>query len=252
MRQTFSPPRAVLRNVLLAAMALAGCAVPAAKEANAPARPDFTEVVVTANKLASEAGLAMLKRGGAPIDAAVAAQAVLGLVEPQSSGPGGGSVLLLWQAEAGKLSVIDGTPRAGRNAAAGLNTGPSGEPVDPASAMYGGAAVGVPGTLPALWAAHRAHGKLPWAELFAPAIKLADDGFAMPQALYKTLTAPGAAQALRDLAALYGPVLPQPGPWCATRPTPPPCAASPKMGRRGCGKTANCRRHLGAACNARG
>ena len=165
--------------------------------------PLARELVVTADRRASEAGLAMLKRGGTPIDAAVAAQAVLGLVEPQSSGLGGGSVLLVWHAADARLTVTDGTPRAGRNAAAGLNVDSDGTTLDPAAGVHGGGAVGVPGTLPALWAAHKAGGKLPWADLFAPAIKLAEDGFAMPRTLHDVLAAADARAIYGEAAAPY-------------------------------------------------
>ena len=198
-------------------MLLAGCAAqPNPRAPSGPGGPsapvvppgNASEMVVTAHRLASEAGLAMLRQGGAPIDAAVAAQAVLGLVEPQSSGPGGGSVLLTWQTSngpaGGTMSVFDGTPRAGRHAAAGLNTDAAGKPLDPGAVMHGGGAVGVPGTLPALWAAHKAQGRLPWADLFAPAIKLADTGFPMPQALHDVLAAPEAATAYAGADWLFG------------------------------------------------
>ncbi len=198
--------------VLLLLAALGGCVPPAP---STPAADNSTaglaEIAVTANPLASQAALAVLKQGGTAVDAAVAAQAVLGLVEPQASGPGGGSVLLVWDAAAAKLSVFDGTPRAGHNAAAGLNADPSGRPLDPGEVMYGGGAVGVPGTLPALWGAHRAAGKLPWAALFAPAIKLADDGFPMPRALHTLLSAPAAASSYASVLALYGGVVPPVG-----------------------------------------
>jgi gamma-glutamyltranspeptidase/glutathione hydrolase len=185
---------------------LAGCA-PGQPVTIAPAiadpPADASEIVVSGERSASEAGLAMLARGGAPVDAAVAAQAVLGLVEPQHSGFGGGSVLLTWQAADGRLLVFDGTPRAGRNALPGLNVDHAGRPLDPALVVHGGGAVGVPGTLPALAAAHAAQGKLPWGDLFAPAIKLAEDGFAMPRALHDLLAAPGAAKSYAEVAALY-------------------------------------------------
>ncbi len=193
---------------------LGACAVPAAAPAPAAAPPAaalvapappaaFDALVITADRRASEAGLAMLARGGAPIDAAVAAQAVLGLVEPQASGFGGGSVLLLYRAADGTLSVIDGTPRAGRDAPRGLTVDAHGHPLDPASVAYGGGAVGVPGTLPALAMAHKDGGKLPWAELFAPAIALAEGGFAMPRALHDLLALPNARRSYGEAAAPF-------------------------------------------------
>jgi gamma-glutamyltranspeptidase/glutathione hydrolase len=192
---------------------LAGCADPSVMVAHTAAEPSepaavatatpTSELVVSDDRAASAAGLAMLARGGTAIDAAVAAQAVLGLVEPQHSGLGGGSVLLVWQAADSRLTVLDGTPRAGHDAPRGLNADRAGRPLDPALVVHGGGAVGAPGTLPALSAAHRRFGKLPWGDLFAPAIKLAQDGFAMPQALHDLLAAPGASHAYGEVAALY-------------------------------------------------
>jgi gamma-glutamyltranspeptidase / glutathione hydrolase len=193
---------------LLALLLLGACAVPARAPAPAPAGAaaplrGVSELVITADRQASAAGLAMLQRGGAPIDAAVAAQAVLGLVEPYASGLGGGSVLLVWRAADGRLTVIDGTPRAGRDAPRGLNEDAQGQTLDPASVAFGGGAVGVPGTLPALWAAHRAGGRLPWADLFAPAIKLADEGFSYPRALHDVLAMPNARQTYGEAATPF-------------------------------------------------
>jgi gamma-glutamyltranspeptidase/glutathione hydrolase len=178
-------------------MLLAGCVLPPAAPPPDAATTGAHDLVITADRRASEAALAMLRRGGTPIDAAVAAQAVLGLVEPQSSGFGGGAVLLSWRAADGRLSVIDGLPRAGLAAAHGSNEDKAGHPLDPAAGLFGGGAVGVPGTLPALWQAHQAGGKLPWQDLFEPAIRLAEDGFAFPRGLHDVLAAP-------DAPALYG------------------------------------------------
>jgi len=182
-----------------------GCVPPPApsRPAANPAATGARELVITADRRATEAGLDMLRRGGAPIDAAVAAQAVLGLVEPQSSGFGGGAVLLSWSAAGGKISVIDGLPRAGHAAPRGINEDSHGRALDPAAGVFGGGAVGVPGTLPALWTAHQASGRLPWADLFAPAIALADHGFVLSRGLRALLAAPGAAAQYGEAAAPY-------------------------------------------------
>jgi gamma-glutamyltranspeptidase/glutathione hydrolase len=183
---------------------LGTCAAPPESDARPSAsKSGLSELVIAADPRASEAGLAMLRRGGTPIDAAVAAQAVLGLVEPQASGFGGGSVLLSWRAADGKLTIIDGTPRAGHDAAHGLNEDARGRSLDPAAGLFGGGAVGVPGTLPALWRAHQAGGKLPWADLFGPAIKLAERGFALSRGLHDLLAAKGASSLYGDAAAPY-------------------------------------------------
>jgi gamma-glutamyltranspeptidase/glutathione hydrolase len=179
-----------------------GAPVAALSDATAP-RSGARELVITADPRASAAGLAMLRRGGAPIDAAVAAQAVLGLVEPQESGFGGGAVLLSWRAADGRLSVIDGLPRAGHAAARGVNEDGRGRSLDPAAGLFGGGAVGVPGVLPALWRAHQKSGKLPWADLFAPAIAFADSGFTISRGLREVLAAPGARASYGEAAAPF-------------------------------------------------
>lgn len=134
-------------------------------------------MVSTANRHASEAALAMLERGGAAVDAAIAAQLVLGLVEPQSSGIGGGAFLMHWDEAAGTVEAYDGRETAPAAAGADLFLGADGEPMGFMAAVVGGRAVGVPGVIAMLWTAHREHGKLPWAELFQPAIALAEGGF---------------------------------------------------------------------------
>jgi gamma-glutamyltranspeptidase/glutathione hydrolase len=169
----------------------------------APSPHDATEMVVAAHPLAAQAGLDMLRRGGTPIDAAVAVQAMLALVEPQASGLGGGSLLLTWDAATHRMESFDGTAAAPRETTPALTIGTDGRPLDPNEVGFGPRAVAVPGTLPVLWAVHKAQGKLPWAELFQPAIRLAEDGFPMPQALYEVLAAPGAVAAYAAAAAPY-------------------------------------------------
>ncbi|MFQ3591977.1 MAG: gamma-glutamyltransferase [Gemmataceae bacterium] len=133
-------------------------------------------MVAAAHPLAAEAGRDILRRGGAAIDAAVAAQAVLGLVEPQSSGVGGGAFLLHWDAAGRSLTTWDGRETAPAAAGPDLFLRADGTPMGFHQAAVGGRAVGVPGAIAALEAAHRAHGRLPWADLFAPAIALAEAG----------------------------------------------------------------------------
>jgi gamma-glutamyltranspeptidase/glutathione hydrolase len=135
------------------------------------------EMVATANPHASRAGLAMLLRGGTAIDAAVAAQMVLTLVEPQSSGIGGGAFLLHRDAKTGAVVAWDGRETAPAAADERLFTGPDGKPLAFFEAVVGGRSVGVPGTVRLLEAAHARHGRLPWATLFEPAIRLATEGF---------------------------------------------------------------------------
>lgn len=134
-------------------------------------------MIVTANPLASEAGFAMLERGGSAVDAMIAAQLVLNLVEPQSSGIGGGAFLLHWDAQAGRLVTFDGRETAPAAVGPDLFLKPDGQPMALEEAIPGGRSVGVPGTLALLELAHRLHGRLPWAGLFQPAIDLAESGF---------------------------------------------------------------------------
>ncbi|MDB5314555.1 MAG: gamma-glutamyltransferase, partial [Rhodospirillales bacterium] len=133
-------------------------------------------MVAAAHPLAAEAGLAILREGGSAIDAAVAVQMVLTLVEPQSSGIGGGALILHWDAVDRRIAAIDGRETAPAAATPALFLR-NGEAMSTADAIVGGRAVGVPGTVAALEAAHRLHGKLPWAQLFEPAIALAETGF---------------------------------------------------------------------------
>ena len=134
-------------------------------------------VVVTAHPDASEAALAMLAAGGHAVDALVAAQAVLAVVEPQSSGLGGGGFLLHWNGTRRALEVLDGREVAPRSSRPGDLLQPSGEPLPWRQATGTPRAIGIPGTVALLWEAHQRHGRLPWANTLQPAIRLAREGF---------------------------------------------------------------------------
>ena len=130
--------------------------------------------VAAANPLATDAGYQILKAGGSAVDAAIAVQMVLGLVEPQSSGIGGGAFLLHHDGKA--TEAFDGR----ETAPAGVDENlfmKDGKPLPFYEGVVGGRSVGVPGIVRMLEAAHRQHGKLPWATLFEPAIALAEGGF---------------------------------------------------------------------------
>ena len=131
--------------------------------------------VAAANPLATEAGYQVLKAGGTAIDAAVAVQMVLSLVEPQSSGIGGGAFLL--HAAGGKVEAFDGRETAPAAVDEKLFLGPDGKPMPFYDGVVGGRSVGTPGAVRMLELAHRQHGKLPWAQLLVPAIQLAEGGF---------------------------------------------------------------------------
>ena len=144
-------------------------------------------MVVAANPLAAEAGLATLRKGGSAVDAAIATQMVLNVVEPQSSGLGGGAFLLTWDQATKTLLNIDGRETAPEAATPELFLDAAGKPLPFKQAVESGRSVGVPGVLAALKLAHDKYGKLPWAELFAPAITLARDGFSVSPRLAKLL-----------------------------------------------------------------
>lgn len=145
------------------------------------------QMVAAAHPLAAQAGLEILRRGGNALDAGIAAQMMLNLVEPQSSGIGGGAFILYWDAKQNLLYAYDGREVAPTAAKSTRFLKPDGEPMPFAEAVVGGRSVGVPGVLRALDMAHRAHGQLPWAELFAPVMKTAEEGFAVTSRLHQLL-----------------------------------------------------------------
>src|SRR5437762_6212090 len=146
-----------------------------------PKKPVSTrqDMVAAANPLAVEAGHQILKQGGSAVDTAVAVQMVLNLVEPQSSGIGGGAFMLFHNGRNGLLTAYDGRETAPAAAKPDRFLDKEGKPLKFYDAVVGGKSVGVPGTLRLLELAHRQYGKLPWAELFEPAITLAEQGFAV-------------------------------------------------------------------------
>lgn len=156
--------------------------------------------VAAANPLATDAGYQVLKAGGSAIDAAIAVQMVLTLVEPQSSGIGGGAFLL--HAKGKDIEAFDGRETAPSAVDENLFIGPDGKPLAFHDAVVGGRSVGVPGTVRMLEAAHRQHGRLPWATLFQPAITLAENGFKVSPRLHTLLK--GEAHLKKDpTAAAY-------------------------------------------------
>ncbi|KQQ86721.1 gamma-glutamyltransferase [Massilia sp. Leaf139] len=143
-------------------------------------------MVAAANPLAVEAGYEILKQGGAAIDAAIATQLVLTLVEPQSSGIGGGAFLMHYDGK--KVQAFDGRETAPKAANERLFQNPDGTPLSRTAGVVGGRSVGAPGVLRMLELAHKQHGKLPWKTLFAPAIRLSERGFAVSPRLNGLLT----------------------------------------------------------------
>lgn len=144
-------------------------------------------MVVAANPYASKAGFNILKQGGSAVDAAIAVQLVLGLVEPQSSGIGGGNFMLHWDNKNEVITSFDGRETAPHNATSELFIGKDGKPLKWIDAVVGGRSVGVPGVLASFKKAHDLYGKLPWPVLFEQAIDLAEQGFIVSPRLEKLL-----------------------------------------------------------------
>jgi len=162
-----------------------------------------TAAVVAANPMAVEAGMEILRKGGSAVDAAVAVQAMLGLVEPQSSGVGGGSFMLLFSGSTGALTALDGREKAPAGATPDMFLDEHGKPMSYLQAVRTGRSTGVPGTIAMLWAAHERQGKLPWKVLFAPAIRAATDGFKVPARLASFLSPEFPLPATPQVLALF-------------------------------------------------
>lgn len=162
-------------------------------------------MVVSAHPLASEAGREILRNGGRAIDAAIAVQAMLTLVEPQSSGIGGGAFLLHFDAERGELDAFDGREVAPAAATPELFLKPDGSPLNFIQALVGGRSVGVPGVLRMLEDAHRWHGQLEWRVLFEPAIRAAKEGFEVTPRLHRLLRRDPLFRTLPASRALFYP-----------------------------------------------
>ena len=164
----------------------AGREAPSGRETREPARA-ARHMISAANPLAAEAGRDILRAGGSAVDAAIAAQMVLNLVEPQSSGIGGGGFMMHYAAASGEIAAYDGRETAPRAAHPYMFLDGSGKPRAFFDAAVGGLSVGVPGLLRMLELAHREHGRLPWERLFEPAIALAEAGFEVSPRLHKLL-----------------------------------------------------------------
>lgn len=224
MPQSDSPPARSVRTwrslaISLAALGLAACGnlVPNAPSEFSYRMPDAALIasatapktgwstrsyaVAAANPLATDAGQQVLQAGGTAIDAAVAVQMVLTLVEPQSSGIGGGAFIL--HHDGRRTQAWDGRETAPAAADENLFLQADGTTMPFARAVVGGRSVGVPGAVRALEAAHRQHGRLPWATLFTPAIRLAEAGFPMSPRLHAQLQAETALRQDPEAAALF-------------------------------------------------
>ncbi|GGK14864.1 gamma-glutamyltransferase family protein [Luteimonas terricola] len=160
-------------------------------------------LVSSAHPLATEAGLEVLRRGGSAIDAAVAVQATLGLVEPQSSGLLGGAIVLHYDAKSGRVDSYIGREHAPAGAGPDMFTDADGGALPRAEAMLGGRATGIPGALHALELAHAAHGALDWAALFEPVALRAEQGFALSPRLHRHIAGRFPQASAPDVVALF-------------------------------------------------
>lgn len=172
-----------------------GEAARAALAAKAEGRPVAAQdwMVTAAHPLAVEAGARVLEAGGSAADAMIAVQTVLGLVEPQSSGLGGGAFLVWYDAATGKLTTLDARETAPAAATPTLFQDDRGQPLEFMAAVVGGRSVGTPGTPALLEEAHRRWGRANWAGLFDTAIRLADGGFIVSPRLAELVAAEGKA-----------------------------------------------------------
>lgn len=206
-------PAMLVPAVVVPAMVLPPAVLPTAQFQAAESSSGWTakpgwagtrQMVAAANPLATEAGYQMLLAGGSAVDAAIAVQMVLNLVEPQSSGIGGGALLMTWDGRT--VQAWDGRETAPAAADERMFLDADGKPVPFQQAIFGGRAVATPGAVKMLEAAHASLGQLPWGRLFEPAIALAEGGFAVSPRLHGLLQ--GDAILRRDAAArafFYGP-----------------------------------------------
>ena len=160
-------------------------------------------MVAAANPLAVEAGLNVLRKGGSAVDAAVAVQAVLGLVEPQSSGIGGGSFMTYYDAKTRKVTAYNGRETAPKAAGPDLFLGADGKPMPFMQAVTSGRATGVPGAVAMLHLAQGQHGKLAWKDLFVDAERLADQGFVVSPRLAGMIAGPFPQASQPDAVAYF-------------------------------------------------
>jgi len=185
------------RLLLPLALLLAGCATqPAPAAPAAPAEAARVGAVSAADPRAAEAGMEILRAGGSASDAAAAVMLALSVVEPQSSGIGGGGFLVYHDERSRRIGSYDGREAAPAAAAPAYFLDAQGRPRPRGEAVPGGMSVGVPGNVRLIELAHERHGRLPWARLFAPAIRLARDGFTITPRMHRALSRE------RDLAGL--------------------------------------------------
>jgi len=187
----------------LALAALTSCATVPTATPSSQAGQSTEPFVIAANPLAAQAGINVLKRGGSAVDAAIAVQAMLSLVEPQSSGVGGGAFMTYFDARTRKISVYDGREVAPAQATAGMFLDGAGKPLPFDTAVLSGRATGVPGAIAMLDLAHDEHGKLAWSSLFGDAERTADEGFIVSPRLGRMIHADYAENHAPDVIAYF-------------------------------------------------
>jgi len=190
-----------VRLVLFPLALFIGSCATVAGPVPAPAREQG--FVIAANPLAARAGMEVLERGGSAVDAAIAVQAMLSLVEPQSSGIGGGAFMNYYDAATKQLTIYDGREVAPAQATPGMFLDPAGKPLPFDTAVLSGRATGVPGAVKMLAMAHGEHGKLPWNSLFGAAERTADEGFIVSPRLQRMIHADYAENHAPDVVAYF-------------------------------------------------
>jgi len=160
-------------------------------------------MVAAANPAAVEAGLKVLRAGGSAIDAAVAVQATLGLVEPQSSGLGGGAFMVFYDARSHKVTAYDGREVAPAGAGADLFLDDQGHPLTRGTAFVSGRSAGVPGAIAMLALAQKEHGRRPWSSLFAEPERLASEGFVVGPRLVSLIASSAPQAKMPDVVAYF-------------------------------------------------
>jgi gamma-glutamyltranspeptidase / glutathione hydrolase len=228
----------MMRHALLFAslLLLVACATTPAPVAESAQRGEA--MAAAADPRAVDAALEILRDGGSAVDAAIAAELVLSLVEPQSSGIGGGAFLIYYDAASEDIDGYDGRERAPAGATPDMLLDTNGEPLDFYDAQMSGRSIGTPLLMQMFKLAHDDHGRLPWARLFEPAIRLAEEGWVLSPGVARLLRLPANEMRLRDDPAAYtmffdvhGNPLPAAMSF-ATRRTLPRCARSPRKARR--------------------
>lgn len=186
---------------LIAAAGLASCATPAPAVQDQQQQGEY--FVAAANPLAVEAGLNVLRKGGSAVDAAIAVQAMLSLVEPQSSGLGGGAFLNYYDASTRNITIYDGRETAPAGATADMFLDDNGQALPFDQAVLSGRATGVPGVVKMLKVAHEEHGRLAWRNLFGDAERTADEGFIVTPRLSRLVNSRAAQNSAPDVRAYF-------------------------------------------------